>query len=324
MGPPASTSVLSHLCRCAFVSPSVQTLLLSIAGTFKVAKSAIAPCWLHMKRESSSATYLSACRLSPTLVWKRVLSQEPSPFMAMKKKKWNFHVRATKNISAYLINYFLRCLFHFGSWSLKNVWSTIIIISGKKYTLQYFCFCCRSSCSSGWKVNTSLCSAAAHIFVVSGCRRSGRGFTPWVHKGYKDGIETGGLAGAQPGACLIRKLELEPKERSERWRSLHRKSWEGSEAAVRGADHQRWSAVKRWSLPLGEPSFKARGKCQEAFAWGSHLLPHMLSCQSGHCGSRAHPHIQNAEVAGEDSPGKAPWISQLPVFSPEWGTSLYK
>ena len=192
MGPPASTSVRSHLCRRACVSPSVQTLLLSIAGTFKVAKSAIAPCWLHMKRESSSATYLSACRLSPTLVWKRVLSQEPSPFMAMKKKKWNFHVRATKNISAYLINYFLRCLFHFGSWSLKNVWSTIIIISGKKYTLQYFCFCCRSSCSSGWKVNTSLCSAAAHIFVVSGCRRSGRGFTPWVHKGYKDGIETGG------------------------------------------------------------------------------------------------------------------------------------
>ena len=32
----------------------------------------------------------------------------------------------------------------------------------------------------------------AVMFVVSGCRRSGRGFTPWVHKGYKDSIETGG------------------------------------------------------------------------------------------------------------------------------------
>lgn len=96
------------------------------------------------------------------------------PFNSYKGKKVYFHVRATKNINACLINYFLKCLFHFGSGSLKNVWSTIIIISGKKYTLLYFCFCCRSSCSSGWKVNTSLCSAAAHIFVVSGCPLGGR------------------------------------------------------------------------------------------------------------------------------------------------------
>ena len=43
-----------------------------------------------MKREASSATYLQPGRLSPVLVWKRVLSQEPSPFMATKEKKEEF------------------------------------------------------------------------------------------------------------------------------------------------------------------------------------------------------------------------------------------
>lgn len=55
-------------------------------------------------------------RLNPILPWKMALSQKPSPLMATKrKKKYDFHVRATKNISTYLINYLLKCLFYFGS-----------------------------------------------------------------------------------------------------------------------------------------------------------------------------------------------------------------
>ena len=172
------------------------------------------------------------------------------------KKKVEFPCKGYQEYSCLFKNYFLRCLFHFGSWSSKNVWSTIIIISGKKYTLQYFCFCCRSSCSSGWRVNTSLCSAAARMFAVSGCLCGGRGFTPWVHRWHRNGGPFRGSARCtsdqKAGAGAKGTVR-------ERWRSLHRKSWEGSEAVLRGADLQRWSAVKRWSLPPGEPSFRAQG-----------------------------------------------------------------
>lgn len=193
--------------------------------------------------------------------------------MARKEKNIYFHVRTTKNVSAYFINYFLKCLFHFGSWSLKNVWITIIIISGKKkYTLQYFCFCHGSSCSSGWKVNTSLCSAAAHIFVVSRCPLGGGGggFTPWVHKEYKGGIETRApFKGLSPGQgwlgswCWSWRHSQKGGEASER---VQRREWGCSE---RGREGGQWRSMfsPRKASTEGQ-------KCQEAsVCFRRHSLP---------------------------------------------------
>lgn len=173
------------------------------------------------------------------LLWNTALRQEPSPLMATKRKKmYNFHVRATLNISAYLINYFLKCLFHFGSWSLEyynyHFWE-------KKYTSLYFCFCSRSSCSSGWKVNTSLCSAAAHILVVPWCPLGdhyGPAFMLWVHKEHKDAIDMWGqLRGLPQVPVWLGSVCWSWKNSPERVEKPQRKSHDTEVAVSRDRDH---------------------------------------------------------------------------------------
>lgn len=70
-------------------------------------------------REGSLAIYFSAPQAGPHLALEEGFEPGAKPFDGQEGKK-NFHVRATKNVSAYLINYFLKCLFHFGSWKFEK------------------------------------------------------------------------------------------------------------------------------------------------------------------------------------------------------------
>lgn len=77
---------MSQRWRIAFVSFHAQTVILK-SLVFLSGKGAIDPCWLWWIRRALQPPARQLRRLTFTLPWKRVLSQEPSPLMAMKEKK---------------------------------------------------------------------------------------------------------------------------------------------------------------------------------------------------------------------------------------------
>lgn len=97
-------------------------------------------------------------------------------------------------------------------------------------------------------------------------------------------------------------------------RPSEKELWEGNETVLGGADHQRPSARRKHFLTrrtFSDVGINVGGHCD-------HYITSWLEVhQFGNLVSQAHQHILNAQIAGEESPGKTAYTGWLPSFSPD-------